>query len=118
MYEMTTNLKEVILHNYRMLQHEEDREECMVHVELQFGEINHDTIYILKHQDDEDEEEDEEQEGQFAPLNIEQKDPEDFWVGGDSIEFHLEFDEVEDFIEEIKAQLDMMNYTGCKLITK
>ena len=89
------NLKEVILHNYRMVQEQEDRESCMIEVEFQFGEINHDHIQIT-----------DPREGNFVPLNREVKDAEDFWSGGESIIFTIDYDEVEDFIDEIKTQME------------
>ena len=51
-------------------------------------------------------------------MNREVKDPEDFWSGGESIVFTIDYEEVEDFIDEIKTQMEMINYQGCKLITK
>ena len=78
----------------------------MVQIEFQFGEINHDHIMLT---DD---------DGEFLPLDAEEKDRDSFWAGGESVSFSLEFEEVEEFIEEIKIQMDMINFTGCKLITK
>ena len=100
------NLREVILHNYRIVQEQEDREDCMVQIEFSFGEINHDLIHMTN------------DEGEFVELNNDYKDPNSFWGGSESIQFSVEFSEVEEFIEEIKIQMDMINYTGCKLIIK
>ena len=78
----------------------------MVQIEFSFGEINHDLIHMTN------------DEGEFVELNDDYKDPNSFWGGSESIQFSVEFSEVEEFIEEIKIQMDMINYTGCKLIIK
>ena len=101
-----TNLKEVILHNYRMVQGLEDADEYMVDVEFQFGEINHDYIPITN------------DEGMFLNYDRRPRDPDDFWLGGEAISFSLQYDEVEEFIEELKSQMEMLHYTGCKLIIR
>lgn len=41
-------------------------------------------------------------DGEFLPLDAEEKDRDSFWAGGESVSFSLEFEEVEEFIEEIK----------------
>ena len=78
----------------------------MVQIEFSFGEINHDMIHLTN------------EDGSFVELDDSYKNPETFWGGSESIQFSVEFNEVEEFIEEIKIQMDMINYTGCKLIIK
>jgi hypothetical protein len=49
------------------------------------------------------------------PLDTSEKDPDDMILHSDCYEFQLEYEEVEDFIEEARINLEMFHLTDCIL---
>lgn len=81
----------------------EDRENCMVDIGFEFAEISHDHVQITK------------EDGTFTKPDMTKKDPNDFWLSGEEIDFAIAYDEVEDFIEELKHQLEVVHHASCSL---
>ena len=83
------SLKEIHLLNYRVIAEIEEPEETLVSVALMFADVNHDFVPITEH-------------GQILTFDSAKRDGYNAYRQATSLCFMIEFDDVEDFINEIR----------------
>ena len=96
-------MKEIHLLNYRVIAECDEPEETLVSVALMFAEVNHDYVAITE-------------EGSIRPFDTERREGYQAYRKATSICFMIEFDDIEDFINEIRTQLNDNNCNTCNLI--
>lgn len=91
-------MKEVHLLNYNLIASLDDPDENLVSILLVFAEINHDHVDIVRDE-------------VIVPFDNRLREGYQAYLNPTQLSFLIEFEEVEDFIAELKTQFTI---NGCK----
>ena len=100
-----SNLKEIHLINYRLIEGLAEPDEDLVTVSLLFAEVNHDIVPVTVNE-------------RIQPLDMAVRQNYNAYSEPFALTFLIEFAEIEEFLREIKTQLNNHHTPSCDLIIK
>ena len=96
------NIREVHLLNYKLIETMPNRDESMVTVLCIFAEVNHDYVPIVV-------------DDSIQPFDMRPRLGYKAYKLVTKVQFLVEFEEIEDFIAELKLQLTVAHVNSCDL---